>query len=67
MAAFETTRPTSNGFLFGGRLGALTTSLHSSFAKWNDTRATRKTLSKLSIHELDDIGLMRSDITTFRN
>ena len=29
---------------------------------WNDARVTRKTLSKLTIRELDDLGLMRADI-----
>jgi uncharacterized protein YjiS (DUF1127 family) len=29
---------------------------------WNDARLTRKALSRLSEHELDDIGLTRSDV-----
>jgi len=29
---------------------------------WNDARVTRKYLSKLSLRELDDLGLMRADI-----
>ncbi len=29
---------------------------------WNDARATRHALRKLSRHELNDIGLLRSDI-----
>ena len=29
---------------------------------WNETRRTREILSKLSAHELDDIGLSPSDI-----
>lgn len=29
---------------------------------WNEARRTRNALSKLSAHELDDIGLTRSDI-----
>jgi uncharacterized protein YjiS (DUF1127 family) len=32
------------------------------FKVWNDTRITRKALSKLSDRELDDIGLCRGDI-----
>ncbi|WP_413718177.1 DUF1127 domain-containing protein [Silicimonas sp. MF1-12-2] len=32
------------------------------FADWNDARRTRKVLSQLSSHELDDIGLTRGDI-----
>lgn len=31
-------------------------------AEWNDARRTRKVLSQLSSHELDDIGLTRGDI-----
>lgn len=31
-------------------------------ADWNDARRTRKVLSQLSSHELDDIGLSRGDI-----
>lgn len=29
---------------------------------WNDARVTRKSLSSLSNHELDDLGLNRGDI-----
>ena len=32
------------------------------FSAWNETRRTRETLSKLSAHELEDIGLCRADI-----
>ena len=31
-------------------------------ADWNDARITRSMLSRLSAHELDDIGLCRGDI-----
>nr|WP_246107319.1 DUF1127 domain-containing protein [Puniceibacterium confluentis] len=31
-------------------------------AAWNDARVTRKSLSRLTDRELDDIGLTRSDI-----
>ncbi len=34
------------------------------FADWNDQRRTRRVLSQLSSHELDDIGLTRGDIDT---
>ncbi len=33
-------------------------------AAWNDARVTRKALSHLSDHELEDIGLSRRDIDT---
>lgn len=32
------------------------------FSDWNDARRTRAALSRLSAHQLDDIGLERSDI-----
>lgn len=43
-------------------LGGLFHSLVSAFVAWNDARATRRALSKLSDRELDDIGLCRGDI-----
>ncbi|MFP4273657.1 MAG: DUF1127 domain-containing protein [Paracoccaceae bacterium] len=62
MAAFDTNRtqfpaagtPGRIGFGFPGLLGSL--------AAWNDSRATRKALSRLSDRELEDIGLSRGDI-----
>jgi uncharacterized protein YjiS (DUF1127 family) len=33
----------------------------SGFRTWNDLRVTRKALSRLSDHELEDIGLTRAD------
>lgn len=39
---------------FAGIVGAI--------AAWNDARVTRKSLSKLSDRELDDLGLVRGDI-----
>ncbi len=36
--------------------------LVSGFNHWNQTRRTRAALSKLSAHELADIGLSRGDI-----
>lgn len=31
-------------------------------AEWRDARQTRRALSRLSAHELDDIGLTRADL-----
>lgn len=49
-----------------GRTGTAAPSFFSnilgSLAAWNDARVTRKSLSKLSARELDDIGLHRGDI-----
>ncbi len=56
--AIITNRPISTGFnaatLFNGLVGR--------FAAWNDTRVTRNALNTLTDRELDDLGLIRSDI-----
>lgn len=53
-----TNRPLGAGFsatkVFAGLFGR--------FAAWNDARITRKALSGLTDRELDDLGLIRSDI-----
>ena len=36
--------------------------LFASFTEWNNARLTRNALSKLSDHELADIGLTRAEI-----
>jgi len=58
MTILSQTRPTSAGTanLFSG--------LFASIAAWNDQRVTRKSLSRLTDRELDDIGLVRGDIET---
>jgi uncharacterized protein YjiS (DUF1127 family) len=58
MSAIDTSRPAAPGLR-----GVLAHLLHS-FASWNDARATRSALSKLTDRELDDIGLTRGDIDT---
>ena len=63
MAAFDTSRPTYAAAPKG--FGAFATSLIAAFTAWNDARQTRNALSRLSDHELDDIGLTRSDINAF--
>lgn len=59
MAAIEMTRGVAApagllGRIFANTIGAL--------AAWNDARATRAALARLSDRELDDIGLCRGDI-----
>ena len=61
MALFETNRPMVDGRnplrpvgMFGQFVGI--------FAAWHDARVTRNALSKLTDHELDDLGLHRGDI-----
>lgn len=45
-----------------GGVGNVFAKLFSVLAAWNDTRVTRRELSRLSDRELDDIGLCRGDI-----
>lgn len=60
MAAFDTTRPASG--LSAGRISAVFANAFSMVAAWNDARITRKSLSKLTARELEDIGLTYGDI-----
>jgi len=59
MTSLDTTRslPSSGTGMAGVILGVIGT-----LASWNDARITRKSLSRLSLRELDDIGLTRGDI-----
>ncbi len=52
---------TSRGFAVGG-VGNVVAKIVSLLAVWNDSRVTRRELSRLSDRELDDIGLCRGDI-----
>ena len=67
MASFDTTRSTAGGHQFGTRLFNMFTGIAGTLAAWNDARVTRNALSKLSAHELDDLGLTRGDIENMRN
>ena len=58
MALFDMTGSQVGGQTFGGRLAGIV----SRVLTWNDVRKTRRALSALSDHELDDIGLVRGDI-----
>lgn len=62
MALFDMSRPVDANHGFGARLTNTFTGLVGTFAAWNDTRVTRNALSRLSDHELDDLGLTRADI-----
>lgn len=64
MASFDTTRPMVDGHLIGARVTNLFSGFIGAAAAWNDNRVTRNSLSKLSDHELDDLGLSRGDIET---
>ncbi|MAO00879.1 DUF1127 domain-containing protein [uncultured Roseovarius sp.] len=58
MAALDSTRSHASHAGFG----ALFARAFSVLAAWNERRATRAALSRLSDRELDDIGLSRGDI-----
>lgn len=60
MATFATTRP--NTAMFAGNTTHFVKSTFAAFVAWNDQRITRKSLSKLSSRELEDIGLSFCDI-----
>lgn len=62
MAVIETTRPNTLGFLVGSPISRFVANLVNAAASWNDNRATRNALTKLSDRELEDIGLTRRDI-----
>ena len=46
----------------GGVVGHVAARLVAMLSAWNDTRVTRRELSRLSDRELDDIGLCRGDM-----
>ncbi len=61
MALYDTSRPMVDrrpalraSGVFGQFVGM--------FSSWNDARVTRNALSRLSDHELDDLGLTRGQI-----
>ena len=58
MATYDLHRAQNGGQSFVTRLSAL----YSAYLAWNDARVTRRALSHLSDHELDDIGLVRGEI-----
>ncbi len=60
MASIDSTRPFVTAPRFSA--GRLVTTFFQGVQSWNDARATRETLSRLSEHELRDIGLSRAEI-----
>lgn len=62
MSAFTAT--TSPAAFSTGRIAKLVANAFGAIAAWNDTRITRKSLSKLTARELADIGLSFGDIET---
>jgi len=62
MAIYEPTRTAPLGAISAYRLVSALDDLRIALVAWNNSRETRNALSKLSDHELNDIGLSRSDI-----
>lgn len=62
MASYDTMRNVVVGQSIANRFFSAFTGVSGSVASWNDTRVTRNALSKLSDHELDDLGLSRGDV-----
>ncbi|MEP5730575.1 MAG: DUF1127 domain-containing protein [Sulfitobacter sp.] len=62
MATFDTFRTATGSSAAASGIFAIFFRTIASFVAWNDARATRNTLAKLSDRELDDIGLIRGDI-----
>lgn len=62
MTAIDTTRSLSTVAPVATRLFSVVATLFGALADWNDARITRKSLSRLSARELDDIGLTYGDI-----
>ena len=62
MAVFEYNRSLTETKGFIGRTLTGFSEVLGTAIAWNDARVTRKSLSTLSDHELDDLGLVRGDI-----
>ena len=61
MALIDSNRQLA-GAIFINRIMRSGHDILGSVIAWNDARVTRKSLSRLSARELDDIGLCRGDI-----
>ncbi|MEM1273049.1 MAG: DUF1127 domain-containing protein [Pseudomonadota bacterium] len=53
---------TNRPVVAGSSVVTVLAGLFGKLAAWNDARVTRAALSKLSNHELEDLGLVRGDI-----
>lgn len=65
MASLTKARSGANDTQFGLNLSSAVNKVAGRIVTWNEARITRKALSKLSEHQLNDIGLSRSDIHRF--
>ena len=62
MALHEASRPVVANSGIGARLNKITTSVVAFLVAWNEARITRSELSKLSDHQLEDLGISRGEI-----
>ncbi len=62
MATFETSRPAPFGAVTVYRVISACSEFLTALLAWNDARKTQKILSRLSAHELNDIGLTPADV-----
>lgn len=62
MALLETNRAPALSAIVSFRAVTSVMRVLAAVSAWNDARRTRDILSRLSAHELDDIGLCRGDI-----
>ncbi len=65
MATFETIRPAPFGAVTFFRIVNFLDNLRMSVTEWNTKRLTRNSLNKLTVRELEDIGLTLGDINEF--
>ncbi|MCX7644160.1 MAG: DUF1127 domain-containing protein [Rhodobacteraceae bacterium] len=66
MATLDHTHGVATDRTVGFSVSSAVSAIVGRIIAWNDARVTRKALSRLSDHELDDIGLSRSDIDAIR-
>lgn len=62
MAVIDFSRPSASGRRVGGNVATILSNVQAVFTDWYANRQTHSELSKLSDHELADIGLIRGDI-----
>ncbi len=62
MAVYHETKAAPFGAITTFRVIRALEAVKNSFAMWNAKRTTYKQLSKLSLRELDDIGITRADV-----
>ena len=65
MAIIETTRPAPTGAIAAFKFVYVMERAVAAVTDWNTERKTVAALSKLSDHELNDIGISRHDIRNF--